>query len=174
MPSASYGKKAEGQASNPYVQGNPYIQKLVNQTQETFNSKDQNYYTATQTTVIGTGYSIGEVVESGYGGWTVNADSTQKITTETDWKITYTDSTSASSQQVTEADVVLQDWDNTLIGPNGQLCKNCHGPLPDQPTANIYLDKIFGSFMFQGPAASAGPWVLNVGCLQCKFNVNGD
>ena len=51
-----------------------------------------------------------------------------------------------------------------MQGGSGPLCKNCHDPLPTRPTVNIYLDKVFGSFMFQDVAAPAPPGIY-VCCL---------
>jgi S-layer homology domain len=63
---------------------------------------------------------------------------------------TFNDSTAVSTQSVTTASVTLNDADSTEGG-----CKPnpCHNPLPNQPSVNVYLDKSFGSFMFQDPYA---------------------
>jgi hypothetical protein len=77
-----------------------------------------------------------------------------KDTSSTTLKYTFSDSTAVSKQYATQAVVQLNDMDNTT---NGSMCKDCHNPLPSQPTAIIYLDRLFGSFMFQDPRAPDPP-----------------
>jgi hypothetical protein len=62
----------------------------------------------------------------------------------------------------------LLDVDNTTAGnPN---CKVCHGALLKQPTVNIFLDRQFGSFMYQDPAAEMAPPNCTPSILTCYVN----
>lgn len=70
-------------------------------------------------------------------------------------KTTFHNSTAVSNQLATQINVTLNDVDNTTLGP--LECKECHDPLAAQPSVNIFLDKIFGSFMFQDPFAPPPP-----------------
>jgi hypothetical protein len=87
----------------------------------------------------------------------LTVSSGDKVTSETDIQTTYSNSTAVSNQVVTTAQVTLNDFDNTTLGNNGPACKVCHNPLSDRPSANIYLDKYFGGFMFQDPGAPGPP-----------------
>jgi hypothetical protein len=64
---------------------------------------------------------------------------------------TYQNSTAVSKQIVTTASVTLNDMsDCPATTPPSPPC---HGPLKTQPSVNVYLDRIFGGFMFQDPYA---------------------
>lgn len=66
-----------------------------------------------------------------------------------DLKATFNSSTVVTKTNATQDQVMLSDQDVT----NGCSLPHCHLPLPDRPTVNIYLDKMFGGFMFQDPGA---------------------
>jgi hypothetical protein len=66
-------------------------------------------------------------------------------------KTTYSDSTATVETDATAAQVTLNDVDKN----SGVNCgPQCHDPLPHQPAVNVYLDRLFGGFMFQDPAAA--------------------
>ena len=67
--------------------------------------------------------------------------------------------------------MTLNDVDNTTQGSGGPLCKNCHNPLPSDPTVNVYLDRIFGGFMFQDPAANPLPSEAQRAAWEKEFDV---
>lgn len=81
------------------------------------------------------------------GSMSLTIQSQDQLTYETDIKLTYQNSTAVSQEKVTSATVSLNDI---------STCTGCHGPLMDQPSVNIYLDRVFGSFMFQDPYAPKG------------------
>src|ERR1035441_7802569 len=89
-----------------------------------------------------------------------------KSISESDMQTGYSDSTAVSNQQVTSAQVTLDDVDNTTIGNSGQFCKVCHAPLPNQPSVNVFLDRLFGSFIFQDPGAPHPPVNITIAALQ--------
>lgn len=152
----------------------PYGPTMINNTQaEQVTGKAQQTYSTTMTSVESQSdaYGVGFSASSGGGGganssgtppasyseqlmYTVGSKQTDQYTL----KYTYTDSTATSTQNVTSATVMLNDIDNTTIGSSGQpSCPKCHNPLPYRPTVNIYLDRLFGSFMFQDPTAPGPP-----------------
>ena len=95
-----------------------------------------------------TGASIG-VASPAVGGESVNVTigNGVKSSQTTDTRLTYTDSTANSQQLATQASVTLDDFDNQ------HNCAKCHDPLPNEPTANVFIDRQFGSYMFQDPGA---------------------
>ena len=64
------------------------------------------------------------------------------------------DSTAVSSQIVSSATVKLDDIDNASTTG---ICPKCHNPLPVTPFASVYLDRQFGTFMFQDAGAPGPP-----------------
>jgi S-layer homology domain len=95
--------------------------------------------------------SIAFILSAGFTG---QFQQSGKYTEETDTQTVFSDSTAVSTNTVTQASVVLSDISNQTIGSGGSLsCKTCHNPLPRKPSVNIYLDRMFGGFMFQDPAA---------------------
>jgi hypothetical protein len=68
----------------------------------------------------------------------------------------YGDSTAVSATEATTVTYILDDCDTTSQAPGGGSCPvlQPHLPLPHQPAASIYLDRIFGSFMFQDAEAT--------------------
>jgi hypothetical protein len=67
--------------------------------------------------------------------------------------------------------VTLNDYDNATQGNSGQACKNCHNPLAAVPTVNVYLDRKFGGFMFQDPAAGPEPSAAQRAAWEAQFGV---
>jgi len=125
-----------------------------NSTQVMRSSNDKTSYSGSVTEVLSSGLSFTSNLATGLIEDAM-LDSSEADTFEIDWKVTYTDSTAVSSDTVTEVHVTLQDVDNTVLGPSGPACKTCHAPIPVTPSVNIFLDKVFGSFMFQDGAAPA-------------------
>jgi hypothetical protein len=87
-------------------------------------------------------------------GTALTISGSNSFTTEHDLTLTYVNSTAVSRQHVTTANVTLNDIDNTDY-PAGQSqpCTICHPPLPHRPTVNVFVDRVFGGFMFQDPSA---------------------
>jgi S-layer homology domain len=106
-------------------------------------------HTTTVTTVRGNSSSIGLSINTGALGEDLTIDNKEQSALEQVMKVSYTDSTAVSSQQVSTASVSLNDMDNTEL----PSCKPCHDPVPDHASVNIFLDRVFGSFMFQDPGA---------------------
>ena len=102
-----------------------------------------------------------------------NVQGGEKDTTGTTVKATFQNSTAVSGSVTTQANVTLDDIDNTTQGNNGPSCKDCHDPIRQRPAVNIYMDKVFGSFMFQDPAAPAPPAgaTSTVSCCSTLFRV---
>jgi len=76
-----------------------------------------------------------------------------KDTQGTTVKTSFQNSTAVSNQTVTTANGTLNDVDSS-----DPACKPpCHLPFPNQPSVNVYFDKVFGSFMFQDPNAPSNP-----------------
>ncbi len=95
-------------------------------------------------------------VKVGYNqGLTVSGGETTTVGTAV--VTSYSDSTAVSNTQETTANVTLNDMDNAILGNNGPACNTCHGPMPDQPSTNVYLDRVFGSYMFQDPGVPPPP-----------------
>jgi hypothetical protein len=100
------------------------------------------------------GSSVGGGLSVGLGtgidakeGFTISDGDT--TTDSTDIATSYSDSTAVSNSQVTSAQVTLGDLDNATPSNGGVACSACHGPMPFQQNVNVYLDRLFGSFMFQ-------------------------
>ena len=106
--------------------------------------------TLSVTSIRGTDTSF-NVAESLFGifGLGATVSSSSKEATAADLKATFNSSTVVTKTNATLDQVTLNDQDVT----NGCSLPHCHLPLPDRPTVNIYLDKMFGGFMFQDPAA---------------------
>lgn len=151
--SASYGASYQ----NKGIPGTAVARSLSNQTQTTSTNTKQETNSSSITTTLGITQSEGMTVGANGSGASLKESLTftngSKSVYESDMQTGYSDSTAVSNQQVTSAQVLLDDVDNTTIGNSGQLCKVCHAPLPNLPTVNVYLDRLFGSFMFQDPAA---------------------
>ncbi len=150
IASANYGAKI-GQPPTPYTV------TLNNTTQSQQGTSNQQSSSSDVTDVIGYDNSIGMQGALSNSGAGYKAGFTLDNGDQTSWssgiKTTYTDSTASSIQNVTSATVTLNDIDDTTAGVNGQACKACHDPLPQVPSVNIFMDRMFGSFMFQDPAA---------------------
>jgi len=114
----------------------------------------QQTYTNSLTNVVGNSDSIGLsfTMPTPYvtGTFGIQATSGDKSTTTTQSQMVFKNSTAASSSTATQAMVKLDDCDSSA---QGQCVKSPHLPLPQQPSALIYLDKIFGGFMFVDPNA---------------------
>lgn len=150
VASANYGAKIGQQPT-------PYTVSLNNVTQTQQGTNNQQSHTSQVTDVLGYDNSVGmtaSVSNSGASYKTgVTLDNSDQNSFDNTIKTTFTDSTATSNQNVTQASVTLNDVDDTTQGTNGPSCKSCHDPLPAVPSVNIYMDRMFGSFMFQDPAA---------------------
>lgn len=119
------------------------------------------------TTVLGTKTGAGGTADITQSGTDVSGAAASESlvfgegdnnTGNSEVKTTYADSTAVSTAKQTTASVTLNDLDNRTVGPDGSpLCKICHDPLPDAPSASIFLDRRFGGFMFQDPSAPGLP-----------------
>lgn len=149
IQSTTYGTKI-GESNTP---PNPFT-KTFNNT-NLISSAQTNTLTHTSSVidVIGSDTTAGFKVDSGILNTAIDVTDKENSSTQTDIKTTYSDATTTSTQMVTESSVTLNDIDNTTVGTGGLACKICHDPLPLRPSVNIYLDRIFGSYMFQDPAA---------------------
>jgi hypothetical protein len=77
-----------------------------------------------------------------------------QTTTKDSISTTFGNSNAVSDQQVSTDMATLDDVDNT--SPSGS-CSKCHNPLPNPTYATIYLDRHFGTFMFQDAGAPGPP-----------------
>jgi S-layer homology domain len=159
VSSTTYGAKI-GEPARPFGP-----QTITNTQAQTATGKAQQSSYSTVTSVQSQGSSYGAEINASGGktGATEGVTYTvgSKDTSSTTLKYTYVDSTATSKQNVTQASVTLNDVDNTTTGSSGPSCKICHNPLPDQPSVNIYLDRLFGTFMFQDPRAPGASDVLH-------------
>ena len=114
-------------------------------------------HSATITTVRGNSSSVGLSIATALVGEELTIDNKEQSTLEEAVSVSYTDSTATSTQVVTSAKVRLNDVDNTQLLDHGDTCKPCHDPLPDAPSATVYLDRVFGTFMYQDPGAPGAP-----------------
>ena len=164
--SASYGASY----LNKGIPGTAVTRSLSNQTQVTNTNTKQETNSSSITSTLGFTQSEGMTVGAKSSGASLSQSLTftsgSKSIYESDMQTGYSDSTAVSNQQVTSAQVTLDDVDNTTIGNSGQLCKVCHAPLPTQPSVNVYLDRLFGSFIFQDPAAPQSPENIAIAPLQ--------
>ena len=100
-----------------------------------------------------TAFNVGESL---FGVLGMNGGETRssKTNVSSDLKATFTDSTVVTRSDATSAQVVLNDLDVTS---GGCAPPHCHLPLPQRPAVNVFLDRTFGGFMFQDPAAGVTP-----------------
>jgi hypothetical protein len=97
------------------------------------------------------GSSGGKSPGSGTGGLTFSSGF--KDTDGFAVKTSFQNSTAVSNQLVTTITVTLDDADNNPA--DGANCTKCHNPLPHNPSAAIFFDKVFGTYMFVDPDAPA-------------------
>jgi hypothetical protein len=141
IESPSYGAKV----------GNGPVQQSINVSNTSGHEQDTSgttEYDATVTSVIGTSTSFGLSVILPILGDSLNVGDTVTDTGETESKVTYGNSSAVSSTKTTTAIGLLNDSDN-VYGKDPKF----HGPLPKQPSVNVFLDKRFGGFMYQDPYA---------------------
>ena len=145
----SYGAKVHETPPGPFATS-------YNNTMMTGTGKTETVTTVSSVEdVIGSDWSVGETLAY-IGSEGVTVTNSEKKTSNTTIKTVLSDSTAIQNQVVTSVTVSLNDVDNTTISPGGVACKICHDPLPDIPRVNVYLDRIFGSFMYQEPDAPSG------------------
>lgn len=104
--------------------------------------------------------STGEGAPGVAGSEGLTLDNADKVTYNTMVSTTFSDSTAVSQQESTTATVTLNDVDNTTPGITPTCVAKCHGPLPGRPSTVVFLDREFGSFMFQdarAPGAATCP-----------------
>ena len=113
-------------------------------------------YAMTVTDTVGSSAFQGtDLNMAGTGGkFTVTNGESQ--TTMNQVQLTYTDSTSVRATTTTTDGATLGDEDNVYQSEQGTACTECHGPLPSRPQVGVYLDRVFGTFMFQDPNAPCG------------------
>jgi hypothetical protein len=149
--------------------GSSYVQTLANTDQLQLNKNAQVTYTSKITQMEGDSTSTGLTFKlsggggdsgggTAGGGESLTVGSQDQFTTETDMQLQYQNSTAVSDQKVTTAKVTLNDSANCPTTPPTPPATPtpCHGPLAARPSANIYLDRAFGGFMFQDPYAPKG------------------
>ncbi|SMG49020.1 S-layer homology domain-containing protein [Paraburkholderia susongensis] len=130
----------------------PVVVTYNNNQVTTTTSGGQTSYTASVTNTQTSTTSLSGSGQVSYYvtlGLTGTESTVQTGTSEFDTQVAYSNSTAVSDQLVTTASVTLNDVDNQTQGPSGVACKACHNPLPSKPTVNVFLDKMFGGFMFQ-------------------------
>jgi hypothetical protein len=158
-----YGTTIVNESANPvtinFTNTQVKQQQLSNQT--TYTSSITNTFSSTQSSAFA--FAASFIVGLGFGDTTTTTDSTS---IEADTQSIYQDSTALSTQKVMSAQVVLNDLDNT-----SPKCKTCHNPLASQPSTVVFLDRIFGSFMFQDPAAGPPPSAAQRAAWQAQFDV---
>jgi hypothetical protein len=117
-------------------------------------------YQASVTSVVGFSWSAGMSLAAKYSAYGLNvgiSDGTTvsegyKNTTGTQMKVTYTASSVATSVTTTTITGSFND-DHDLDTPACQANSDACTPL----WVNVYIDELFGSFMFSDPNAAANP-----------------
>jgi hypothetical protein len=148
IESKSYGSKIGVPA-----QGAVELSVTNTEAQSSTTTATQTHTAATVTTVRGNSSSVGLSIATGLIGEDLTIDNKETSSLEQGTVLSYTQSTATSTQTVTTAKVSLNDVDNTQLLGSGGTCKPCHDPLPDRPNVTIFLDRIFGTFMFVDPNA---------------------
>jgi hypothetical protein len=131
--------------------GNSPVQQSINVSNTSGHEQDTSgttEYDATVTSVIGTSTSFGLSLTLPILGDSLSVGDTVTDTGSTETKLTYGNSSAVSSTKTTTAIGLLDDSDN-VYGKDPKF----HGPLPKQPSVNVFLDKRFGGFMYQDPYA---------------------
>jgi hypothetical protein len=181
LPLPSYANSPYGARNGSLAR--VFAKTLTNTQAQTATDKAQQSSFSTISSVVSQSDSFGVGVSASGSGNSLTEGLTytvgSKDTTSNTLKLTYVDSTATSKQNVTQATVTLNDVDNTTQGSNGPLCSKCHAPLPDQPSVNIYLDRLFGTFMFQdtrapGPPPSLQPIPISVSSLHLMTILTGE
>jgi hypothetical protein len=151
-------------ASYPYNEKNPldFSQSWDNTNKTTQGSgtvlTSKSGYSDVNTTDVGGGFTLTE----SYGGLsekgTMTLSSGEQTSEDYSQETKYSDSTANTTTQETTAAVDLNDFDNTTSA--SPSCPKCHNPMPQQPEANVYLDRAFGTFMYQDPNAPGSPSLI--------------
>jgi hypothetical protein len=124
---------------------------VANTQESTLTSTGTTEYDANVTTVVGNSSSFGLSLAV-FLGDSLTIGSGEKSTSETDTKVTYSDSTAVSKTKTTTAVGILADSDNMYGGDS-----KGHGPLPQKPSTSVFFDRKFGGFMFVDPYAPGPP-----------------
>jgi hypothetical protein len=93
-------------------------------------------------------FNFGESIFGVLGGTVTQGQSEQRTETA-EIRGTFSQANSVNQTSSTVAQVTLNDVDVT----SGCAMPACHLPLPVRPSVNVYVDKMFGGFMFQDPGA---------------------
>lgn len=148
----SYGSYY-GFGEKPYTVNHTYTNTDVSAT----TTGQQTVSSSSVTDVYGNdftaGFSFGGSGSGVSGNESLTLDDSDKTTYGTTVSTTYSDSTAVSQQTSTTATVTLNDVDTTTPGISSACAVHCHGPLPGRPSTVVFLDRDFGSFMFQDPGA---------------------
>jgi hypothetical protein len=155
-----------GFGERPYTVMHTYTNTQVSST----TAGKQTVSSSSVTDVVGSDFTAGFNFGIGQEGVNANEgltlDNTDKVTTNTMVSTTFSDSTAVSQQASTTATVTLNDVDDTTPGITPTCAAKCHGPLPGRPSTNVFLDREFGSFMFQDPGAPGAATCPACGHLQ--------
>ncbi len=155
-----------GFGEKPYTVMHTYTNTQVSST----TTGKQTVSSSSVTDVVGSDFTAGFNFGIGQEGVNANEgltlDNADKVTTNTMVSTTFSDSTAVSQQTSTTATVTLNDVDNTTPGITPTCAAKCHGPLPGRPSTVVFLDREFGSFMFQDPGAPGAATCPVCGHLQ--------
>jgi hypothetical protein len=101
---------------------------------------------------------------------TYTVTSGESTTSVNQVQMVYTDSTAVTTSTTTTSGAELNDEDNVFQSKQGADCPGCHDPLVARPRVAVYLDRTFGTFMFQDPDAPCGSAI----CTLVHENVAGN
>ena len=156
-PQLSYGTKCEmpgGTTTCKAQTPQGYGTMLTNTQLTATGTNGQQSYTSTVTNILGASNSIGStlsfttgLVSEAFGIQSTNAN---KSTVTAQTQAIYGNSTATSTTLTGTDTVTLNDCDTTS---QGSCVKSPHLPLPQLPRAQVYLDKMYGGFMFDDPGA---------------------
>jgi S-layer homology domain len=163
ITSDTYGTTIVNSRANPVTLSlsNTQVKQQQASNQTTYTSSIVDTTSSTESDAGA--FAASFIVGFGFGS---SSSTTDTSSIEADTQSVYQDSTATSTQAVTTAAGVLNDLDN-----RSPQCKTCHNPLAVMPSVNVYLDRTFGAFMFQDPAAGPAPSTAQRASWQAQFNL---
>jgi hypothetical protein len=142
-----------------YEDANPKMQQVITRS-GTLTTGGNTTFTATVTDLVGSTFGAGiDLKLFGIGG-DLKLEGGESTTNAMDMNLTLTESVTATNQTSTEIDGVFDDHHGM---------KNDGSFLAYRPHVVVYVDQMFGSFMFQDPTAPTAPVALTK-CLNQNRN----
>jgi hypothetical protein len=164
-PNVNYGSRIGVTSANSatVAYNNTQIQSQNNNGMTTYTSSVTNTTSATES--VGGGFALSFIVGYDFADTSTDKSSTAILAQN---QSVYTNSTATNHQTVVSISGFLNDVDNVN---GGGACKTCHDPLANYPSVNIYLDRVFGGFMFQDTNANPAPSAAQRAAWEAQFDV---